>query len=279
MNFEQARGAFPSGGWGVPWVGVPDRGLGPKQPGGWAYQTLPFIEEEALFDLGAGLTGLAEKNAHKQRLQTPLAVHYCPTRRAVGLYPYLGFQNPYQGAPVLPFGTDIVGARNPVARNDYAVNIGDPNKTCCPNHPTSFAAIDNGTFKYPDLADHTGISFVFSKVRAQQITDGMTHTYMLGEKYVNPDMYTTGQSLGDDQTPYHGHNSDSVRSTNVKFGPPRQDQPGLDLIDPFGSAHSAGCNFAMCDGSVRTIAYGIDPEAHRGLGNRQDGEAVTANPN
>jgi prepilin-type processing-associated H-X9-DG protein len=101
---------------------------------------------------------------------------------------------------------------------------------------------------------------------------------MLGEKYLNPDMYSTSKSLGDDQTLHHGHNSDSMRSTNVTLGPPRQDQRELDLIDPFGSAHSAGCNFAMCDGSVTTITYDIDPETHRRLGNRHDGQAVTVYP-
>ena len=265
LNFEQAKRAFPSGGWGVHWLGVPDRGLGQGQPGGWAYQTLPFIEEQALFDLGAGLTGEAAKNAHKQRLQTPLAVHHCPTRRAVGLYPY------QWGLRVLPFGFDILGAPNPVAKNDYAVNIGDAPLTCCHIQPLSFAAIDNGTYKYPNFADHTGMSFAFSNVRVKQVTDGLSRTYLLGEKYLNSDMYMKGDSDGDDQTLYHGHNSDLMRSTNITFGPPRQDQPGLKLIDLFGSAHSAGCNFAMCDGSVRTISYDIDPETHRRLGNRQDG--------
>jgi prepilin-type processing-associated H-X9-DG protein len=268
LNFEQSQGAYPSGGWGLRWLGVPERGLGRGQPGSWTYQTLPFIEEQVLFDLGAGLTGEASKNSHLARLKTPLKIHYCPTRRAVGLYPYTA------ASGERPF--TFIGLGNPVAKTDYAVNLGDPKSTCCPDEPSSFAAIDNGTFKYPDLANHSGISFAFSKVRAQQVTDGTSHTYMLGEKYLNPDMYATGVSYGDDQTLYHGHNSDSLRSTSITFGPPRQDRPGLDLIDPFGSAHSAGCNFAMCDGSVRTIAYDIDPETHRCHGNRRDDQAASA---
>ena len=39
----------------------------------------------------------------------------------------------------------------------------------------------------------------------------------------------------------------------------------------FGSSHTAGCHFVLCDGSVRLISFQIDPEIHRRLGNRADG--------
>jgi prepilin-type N-terminal cleavage/methylation domain-containing protein/prepilin-type processing-associated H-X9-DG protein len=263
---ETAHRAFPSGGWGNEWLGIPDRGLGPGQPGGWPYQTLPYIEEEALFDLGAGLQGQAQKDAYLQRLKTPLAIHYCPTRRAAAPYPYAWFRE--QPFTLIPWGS-------PVAKNDYAVNVGDPDyigdpaKICCPVQPLSFAEIDKGSYKYPVLSDHTGISFEFSHVRDSQITDGLSQTYMLGEKFLNSDKYTTGNAYGDDQTFYSGPNTDLMRSTHPAIGPPLQDRPGHSFA-PFGSAHAAGCNFAMCDGSVQTIAYDIDSEAHRQLGNRHD---------
>jgi len=44
----------------------------------------------------------------------------------------------------------------------------------------------------------------------------------------------------------------------------------------FGSAHSVGCNFVLCDGSVRMIGYTIDPEVHRRLANRRDGKPIDA---
>ena len=57
LNHEQATGRFPTDGWGFAWTGDADRGTDWRQPGGWIYNVLPYIEQQALHDLGAGLAG------------------------------------------------------------------------------------------------------------------------------------------------------------------------------------------------------------------------------
>ncbi len=55
---EQQVGFFPSGGWGNRWVGDASQGHGPKQPGSWFFNVLPFIEEGAVHGMGGGLSEL-----------------------------------------------------------------------------------------------------------------------------------------------------------------------------------------------------------------------------
>ena len=46
-TYESAQKHFPSGGWAFQWMADPDAGLGPQQPGSWAFQILPMMEEES----------------------------------------------------------------------------------------------------------------------------------------------------------------------------------------------------------------------------------------
>ena len=63
-----------------------------KQPGGWIYNILPFIEQRGLHDMGAGLP-LSQKAVQLgAAAQIPIAVIICPSRRPVQAYPNAGNQ-------------------------------------------------------------------------------------------------------------------------------------------------------------------------------------------
>ena len=43
---EETHKHYPVCGWGSQWSGLPDRGFGLNQPGGWLYNILPYIEAD-----------------------------------------------------------------------------------------------------------------------------------------------------------------------------------------------------------------------------------------
>jgi len=114
------------------------------------------------------------------------------------------------------------------------------------------------------------------------ITDGLSHTYLCGEKALNPDNYINGQDTGDDQTAYLGFDCDVVRYAvpPAQFGASGlttsllHDTPGVASYLDFGSAHPGGVQMAMCDGSVHIIPYDIDANLHSYLAARSDGQMV-----
>jgi prepilin-type N-terminal cleavage/methylation domain-containing protein/prepilin-type processing-associated H-X9-DG protein len=275
LHHEQVNQIYPSGGWGFMMVGDPDRGVGKKQPGAWCFSILPYIEQQDLYQLGSGSpTGSpAHRAANTQRIQTPLAVMICPTRRVPGVYPTVAFDN---------LGMDFIFC-NPVSgvtRGDYASCSGDQYQypTWSPFYVNSYAEGDSLNWEayLPSKFRYSGVSFKRSEVKTADITDGTANTYMVGEKSLDPDYYYTGQSFGDDQSLFSGWNDDHYRDVFLyqPAYPPMQDTPGIDVEAIFGSAHSTGLNMAFCDGSVRVIDYSIDLTTHARLGNRMDGMTV-----
>ena len=67
LNYESARKEFPAGGWGFRWMGDPDAGTGPRQPGGWIYQVAPYIEQAGVTFIGGGAKGQAKYDALAQQ--------------------------------------------------------------------------------------------------------------------------------------------------------------------------------------------------------------------
>lgn len=258
-NHEETFKRLPGNGWGFKWVGDPNRGTNRNQPGGWAYSLLPFLEQSALWKRGLGLSGSALSNALSEVRQTPVPVYQCPDRAGVGLSPAnLSFP---------PFNAN---ATPDVAKLDFAVNEGDYITNTGPG-PPSLAIGDSPSYVWLDVSQATGICFLRSEIRWADVNDGLSATYLVGEKSVMASAYQTSTDAGYDQSWNSGVDLDLNRWT---IDPPLQDS-ATQYERRFGSAHSGGLNMAMCDGSVRFVNYSIDSATHRALGNRRDGKAVT----
>jgi hypothetical protein len=117
----------------------------------------------------------------------------------------------------------------------------------------------------PDMQD--GVMHRMSKLRFENFRDGLASTYLIGEKYVAADQYTTGRDAGDNRPWFVGYSSTNVRWA---YDPPARDQAGASRPNVFGSAHRGGWNAAFADGSVRSQSYDIDLEVHRSLAGTSD---------
>ncbi|MBN1852310.1 MAG: DUF1559 domain-containing protein [Pirellulales bacterium] len=273
LNHENAHKRFPSGGWGYRWAPDPDLGSGTDQPGSAFYSILPYHEEQALHDMGAGGTDAQKRAANRERLAKPLAIWICPSRRQVKAYPMVTSIDFVRK----PFGSDPLDV---IGKSDYAFNAGadTPGFGAGPNNLQQ--GLDDSWSGWPDVALSDGIVYTRSEFQIRQITDGTTHTYLLGEKYINPLRYedsgTDGGGLGDDQGAYVSDERDVVRYTTydnpTQNLAPMQDRIGQEGTWEFGSAHAGVCHFSTCDGSVHTISFDIDPLIHHYLGNRRDGQ-------
>lgn len=263
-------GRFPSGGWGFSWAGDPDRGNDKRQPGGWVYNILPYLEQQSLHAMGKGQAQPIKNESAAEVCRTVLPILTCPSRRLARIYPFDEFSRwPMRNTAYL----------EKVAKTDYAANAGDHFSHGYPG-PQSLEDGDSPTYLWdnPDWpacepSKSTGPVYLRSEVRTSYVADGMSHTYLVGEKYLCPDHYKDGIDGGDDQTMYSGFDADVNRFTvnpNGDVSPPQQDLEGDERRYLFGSAHLESCYFVYCDGSVRAASYSVDGQVHRMAGNRHD---------
>ena len=194
---------------------------------------------------------------------TPLSILHCPTRRPAILYP--NFYNPCNAAPV-----------SSTAHSDYAGSTGSTFLgfwLTAPQNGGDPSFADAPGFVWPVNFASDGVIYTLSTTRMAEITDGASNTYLIGEKYLNPDHYYDGLEASDNQPCYCGFDWDYDRWT---VSAPRRDQPGNTDNYDFGSAHAAGFNMAFCDGSVKMMNYSLNPTIHGYLGNRADGQVLDA---
>ncbi len=277
LQHVTAHEFYPSGGWGWLWMGDPDRGCNENQPGSFIYNTFPFMELNTLHDLGTDGNSTSTSfsttklKGNSQAAQTTVAGFNCPSRRALALYPCVVYVN--QGVQVYNCDVSGWGQGSKTNRSDYAAN-GGTNVVIWSRGPTPDQAAAGSGFLDPSITNTiNGICYQRSTVRPEEVTDGASTTYLVGEKYHNPTDYATGLDFGDDHSIQAADDLDRHCWSDK---PPMRDTPNFVDFTRWGSAHLEGFNVAMCDGSVHLITFTIDPTVHWNLGARNDGQTINA---
>ena len=206
----------------------------------WPGQIMAYMEQP---DLARWLSDVASnrKFVRKARdvrmVRSSLSSYHCPSRRDAKAYPLINHWHGRYG--------------NAGARIDYAMNGG----AATPREQNRAIEV------YGD-----GVWMLGERIKTNRITDGLSLTYMIGEKAMDSLQYETGRDLGD-RAPIAGDpHAQGVAHSYVRFAArsPVQDKPRSCLVcHDFGSAHSAGWNVANADGSVKMLSYYIDLQVHR----------------
>ncbi len=231
---------FPTAGT-IPWADLP---LGPpgKNGPGWAVQILPYIEQQSLYDaIKSSTLGAADPNVRNKTI----SYYFCPSRRA---------------PTVSPAGNALI---------DYA-------SATPADAPNSWDQFWYGeTWSVPTTATYHGLLVRSETTRISKesnITDGLSNTLAVGEKWVRNTEYQ-GNAWHDDCGWTDGWDPDTVRYTGYQ---PRSDRSTVGGQDgyQFGAAHPVGMMFVLGDGSVRMIRFQIDLAVFNSLGHGSDGAVV-----
>ena len=279
-------GHFPTGGWNQNWLGDKEKGADWRQPGGWCFTILPYIDAKNLYDSVSTI-----------RASTNMPLFVCPTRRGTGLVPagvtgllhtdYAGNRGSYASIPASPTAANV----------DRETTFGPPGYTLPTSYPSTpsdllllqtglqAAGVTLNTSQVPPLSGAAvatgGVIFAGSSVLPVSIRDGTSNTYLMAEKYVPRSSYGVGTpaGLGDAECAYVGDSADTLRGGQAL---PQSDATPITtvlstsvLAGVFGSAHPGVFNAAMCDGSVRSVSFDIDARIHFLLAAKADRQVVS----
>jgi hypothetical protein len=263
---------FPSAGIG-PHPNIKLRGnkvLGPsEQEIGWGYQILPFIEEQAIYDLrgpNINATEILAVDVEKIVGAKVVPFYNCPSRRAPTIK-----TGERSGFYLMDYASSVpthLFLDKPAAPKFH---LGEYWCSLTPNAPVGpHDRNENGAAKCTALGIIVRAPRYGTPTKPSQVTDGLSTTMMYGEKWLNSGLYEGGDDW-DDRGWTDAYDWDIVRSTAL---PPRPDSSNFSTTaDPFamGGAHSSGFHSCFGDGAIHFISWDVDPIIYNRWGNRRDG--------
>jgi prepilin-type N-terminal cleavage/methylation domain-containing protein/prepilin-type processing-associated H-X9-DG protein len=235
--YEHSHKQLPAG-WSAYNAAKQPSALG--EPGwGWAACILPFIEQGNMASTMIHFDQSIAAPANAQAAKFVLSLYRCPSD---------------DDKPTFEWKPDEAGGVTipELAASNYIGVYGTDDIHEVGKKPDGQQCTANGTF------------FHNSGVRLEDIRDGLSQTFIVGERTMDLDRSTwVGAPSGDECSPGLVVGTASRVPNKVE-----------DDTHNFGSRHSTGTNFLLGDGSVRMVSEQIDENAYRALSTRDGGEVV-----
>lgn len=250
LNYDSANKRFPAG------FVVQDS---KEESWGWPTFTLPYLEEQALYDrLDPRKRRLADVfiagTADAQQLallQTPLPIFRCASDTTPPLIPITTPLDAITGQRTVENGRwerHFNGNNSPKnfqpSTSNYVGNKGFINSGC---------PIDDSL-----RCANNGIFYGNSKVSIRKITDGTSHTFLLGER----DSFCLSATWIGVRNPPGSDMFGSawvVGRVTLKLNHPFTGDHDT-CTEGFSSKHSGGAFFAFCDGSVNFVNDDVESD-------------------
>jgi prepilin-type N-terminal cleavage/methylation domain-containing protein len=235
-NYHENFNMLPQG-----WVGVTGgrHDVEGMNGWGWAARILPQLDQAPLYNrVNFSLSVADPLNATLR--ESYLSSYRCPSD--VG--PQKWTIDDDGGSPLVDLATA-----------NYVANFGTDEIDSCEGQPPPFQCVSNGTF------------FHNSRINFASMTDGVSNTFLTGERLTIPSegWFSTWAGV------VPGGEEAAVRVLGSTDHTPND--PG-NHFDDFSSRHVGGSHFLLGDGSVRFISTNIGLSVYRSLSTRAGGDLV-----
>ena len=277
LNFESAHKTLPPG--------STINKVGGRNGFSWHVNLLSFLENETL---RAEIQRQVEAFRKTDAAREPQNIYDLQNVNENQVSPY-----------ICPSDDEVVDNRNGInlASASYA---GIAGSAASRGASEGFAGDNNGLC---GVVNFDGLFFPGSRVALKQIQDGLSNTFLAGERWYQLRAWTAGAFWQvsvlpqPPQGPSEGYcmsglkNIDATIPINANLesvgyykGHEADDRPGEVSADkmtlvynnlPFGSFHPGGANFSAADGSVSFVAEEIDPQVYAALASKDGGEITT----
>lgn len=228
-----------------------DPGNDPYQKAGAFYQVLPYLEQDAVYRSGSTASS------------KPISAYYCPSRRSPRTW---------------------TSGSSQIATTDYAIPFWRANGDTRGGNatPSAWGCWDYGSdatnppfYTNTALVRGGSLNTKFPVARFASISDGLSNTLIVAEKWHNTAYYDSSSTYPNnwsDHTYVLGWSWTTMRCANSS--PVKDNSTSGAGFQFFGSAHSAGANALLGDGSVKHVPFSINANIFVLLCRKADDTAV-----